>query len=133
MHSRIYLLSLVYTTGKACDTDLKKYLVEQTEKLPFNDKYTDAYNASLLFEPFYASIDEKIYLSEMHSNTQFCVNRGGSLIKNITHMVSKFSFKISTEAAVALTHELIMKSQLTSCTTDVQALFKAVSERVSDP
>lgn len=61
------------------------------------------------------------------------MNRGGSLLKNIIHMVSKFSFKISTEAAVQLTHELVTKDQLTSFTAEVQSLFKAVSERVSDP
>jgi hypothetical protein len=89
-HSRIYILSMIYMTGKGCDANLRKYLVDQNEKLVFNDKNKDALNAATLFEPFYRTLDEKIYLAEMHSNTQFCVNRGGLLIPNIRHMVSHF-------------------------------------------
>lgn len=81
---------MVFMTGKGCDAELRKYLVDQNEKLVFNDKNKDALNAATLFEPFYKTIDEKTYLSEMHSNIQFCVNRSGMLIPNIRHMVSHF-------------------------------------------
>jgi hypothetical protein len=68
----------------------------------------------------------------MHSNTQFCVNRSGVLLPNITHMVSNFSFKMSIETAAILSYQLVTKDQLTSNTTEVYNLLKAVCERVED-
>jgi hypothetical protein len=79
-NSRIYLLGLIYKTGKSCDTVLRDYLIKQTEKLAFNDNNKEAVNHAILFEPFYSTIDEKTYLDQMHSNTQFCVNRSGKLL-----------------------------------------------------
>ena len=112
---------------------MKSYLIEQTEKLAFNDKNKEAFKSAILFEHFYRSVDEKIYTSEMHSNTQFCVNRSGVLLPNITHMVSNFSFKMTNETAAMLSYQLVTKDQLTSNTSDVYNLFKTVCERVEEP
>lgn len=131
-HSRLYILSLIYLTGKGCDAELRKYLVEQNEKLVFNDKNKDAVNFATLFEPFYKQIDEKVYLSEMHSNTQFCVNRSGILIPNIRHMVSNFGFKLSTESASVLSYELVTEDQIQNCAQDVQNLFETVCKNALD-
>lgn len=94
------MLSLTYQSGKGCDADLRKYLIDATESLVFNDKNKEALSIATVFDPFFQQIDEKIYLQEMHSNTQFCVNRSGALLKNIAHMVKMFAFKLSKETAV---------------------------------
>jgi hypothetical protein len=48
-------------------------------------------------------------------------------------MVSRFQFKLTTEGASALTHDLVSKDQIQKCAKDVQSLFTTVCERVSEP
>lgn len=107
---------MVFQNSKGCDSSLQSYLLDQNEKMVFNDKNKDAFNAAVLFEPFYKTLStdahEKLYLSEIHSNVQFCVNRSGLLIPNIKHMVLNFGFKLSNQTAAALSYELVTKDQI---------------------
>ena len=101
----------------------------------FNDKNKDAFNAVISFEPFYKALSteahEKLYMSTIHSSIQFCVNRSGLLIPNITHMVLNFGFKLSNQTALALTHELVTKDQIQNSENEVLALFKVVCSKVA--
>jgi len=42
VYSKIYILSILFKTGKGCDTNLRKFLIDMTEKIIFNDKHKEA-------------------------------------------------------------------------------------------
>ena len=131
-YSRLYMLSLIFRSGKGCDAELQKYLIEMTEKHVFNDNNKDAHNYAILFEPFYKTIDEKTYMDSMHSNSQFCVNRSSLLLKNIAHLICHFSFEMSLATAEQMTSELVSKDQVFSHPEDVAMIYAACCDKVKD-
>ena len=64
--SKYYMLGCCYAHDRTM-TAAFKFLNEHSEKLVFNDKNKDAMNAANYFKSFYQVLDEKLYLSEVHS------------------------------------------------------------------
>ena len=64
--SKYYILGCCYAQDRTLAQTFK-YLNEHSEKLVFNDKNKDALNAAHYFKSYYNALDEKLYLSEVHS------------------------------------------------------------------
>jgi hypothetical protein len=85
--SKYYILGCCYAHDRSL-TSAFKFLNEHSEKLVFNDKNKDALNAVNYFKSFYQVLDEKLYISEVHSQVQFAMNRNYLLLLNVTELAS---------------------------------------------
>ena len=108
--SKYFILGCCYAHDRSL-TSTFKLLNENSEKLVFNDKNKDALNAVNYFKSFYQVLDEKLYLSEVHSQVQFAMNRNHLLLVNVTELASCLK-SFSPALASAITVDLLASDYL---------------------
>ena len=130
--SRIYMLSLI-SAHESQPTQVFSYLIDQCEKIAFNDKNKEAFIQQVYFEPFYKALTEQSLKESVLPLVNFVMNRSGLLIPNITYLTKNVSFKLSNELASALTVAILTKDYLITFNNEILELIKEISEKLSTP